>query len=268
MSALLDAALRYAARGLAVLPVAGKVPIVAHGVHDATLDPELIERHFAGRRVTGVGIACEPSGLVVVDLDGEDGKAEWTRVAAKHAGHDPTWVTDTPGGGVHLYFRGEARSTTRAVGIGVDTRGRGGYVVAPPSLHPNGGLYRWRQSPATIAQAPEWLLTLLRRPAPPPAGDRRSLPSGVQATSYGERALEGLAADLLAAAEGTRNATLHAAARRAGRLAAAGELDEHVAYDVIANAARKVGLHAREIAVTWRSGFLFGAQFPASRRPR
>jgi hypothetical protein len=265
---LTGAALGYAARGLAVLPVRGKIPVVAHGVNDATLDRRLIRDRFADPSVTGVGIACGPSRLIVVDLDGDDGQAEWANLAARHDGHAPTAVADTGGGGVHVFFRGTARSTVGALGRGIDTRGRGGYIVAPPSVHPSGRRYRWRPSSAPLAEAPGWLLDLLQPPPPPPVGEARPLPPGVLATTYGQAALAGLTDDLLAAAEGTRNAALHTAARRAGRLVAAGELDEALARDMLTDAARAAGLSGHEIASTWRSGFGYGIRFPAVRGPR
>ena len=96
------------------------------------------------------------------------------------------------------------------------------------------------------------MIDALLPPPPPPVGVRKSIAAGERATSYGRRALEGLADDMIAAAEGTRNDTLLAVARRAGRLEAAGELDASLAEHVLVTAALGAGLPAQEAALDLR----------------
>lgn len=121
---LLSAAAGLASRGLHVFPVAGKQPVTRHGLHDATTDPAIVERLFRDGRATGVGVACGPSGLLVVDLDGEDGLAAWADLSARHRGHDRTLTATTGGGGLHVWFSGEGRWTVGRLGVGVERRGR------------------------------------------------------------------------------------------------------------------------------------------------
>lgn len=268
---LADAARHYAEVGWYVHPLRpqAKLPATRHGVLDATNEVARVGAWWRLSPRANIGIATGPSGLLVVDLDGEEGRLSWTRLVGRNGGHQRTRVAETgKPDGLHIYFDGDGPSTTGRLGPGIDTRGRGGYVIAPPSVHPNGCRYRWRDAVAPIADAPVWLLDVLKPAPPPPVGERGSLPPGVKATPYGRAALEGLADDLLGAAAGTRNATLHRTACRAGRLVAAGELDADLAHDVLAEAAVRVGLHRREIAATWRSGFRFGQQFPAVRGTR
>lgn len=144
MSAFLDAALSYAARGWPVLPLAGKIPTTTHGVKDATTDEATIRGWWTRAPTANVGIACGTvSGLLVVDVDARSGGLETI------AGYDlpPTLTVKTGGGGLHLYYRrpdapivgGKGR-----FGPGVDCQSDGRYVVAPPSIHPETGQpYRW-----------------------------------------------------------------------------------------------------------------------------
>lgn len=160
-----EAALSYAARGWAVLPLrpGGKEPATAHGVKDATTDPKIITSWYDRHPGRGVAIAAGlRSGLVVVDLDekeaytDESGRyhsavhgleefAAWEKSHGKIA-EGPRVRTGR--GGLHLYL--EADDDYRnGVGVlpGVDIRSSGGYVVAPPTLHPNGTPYTWEITP-------------------------------------------------------------------------------------------------------------------------
>ncbi|MDQ3381428.1 MAG: bifunctional DNA primase/polymerase [Actinomycetota bacterium] len=112
---LLRAALIYVDRGWATFPVAGKVPRTPRGFVDASTDPDVLERLFADPRATGIAIACGASRLLVVDLDGSDGRHSWADLRARHGGHDRTLTVETgKPGGLHLYFEGEGRSSAPA----------------------------------------------------------------------------------------------------------------------------------------------------------
>lgn len=267
-----DHAAALAERGLWLFPVAGKLPLTKHGFKDALNDPVDVRALFAAHRTaTGIGVDCGRSGLLVVDLDGPRGRGTWTRLMLEHGSvRTLEAVTGRRDGGRHLYFATRdkrSRSTSKHLGEGVDTKGEGGYVIAPPSLHPAGTRYQWVER-RPIADAPEWLLEAIAPPPPPPVGERRSLSPGERVTPYGRAALEGLADHVLSSVEGTRNDRFHRAAIRAGRLVAAGEIDEHLAQEVLVTAAAAIGLREHEITATWKSGFGFGVQHPAARAPR
>jgi hypothetical protein len=138
------AAVAYAERGWHVFPVAprGKVPVTKRRMLDASLDEGLVAAWWEQRLQANIGVACGPSGLVVVDLDGEEAVRGWADLVARHGGHERTLVART-GKGFHLYFAGEGRSSAGRIGPRIDTRGAGGYVIAPPSVHGSGAVYQW-----------------------------------------------------------------------------------------------------------------------------
>jgi hypothetical protein len=157
-SPLLDAALAYAARRLPVFPLipCGKTPAIKRSFHDATLNPQTIRRHWriAARNI---GIATGASSRAwVLDIDGEDGEATLRRLEARYGSLPPTREVITGGGGRHLWFEYTVPipSTAGRIGLGVDTRGDGGYVVVPPSVHPNGRAYEWAEGCDELAVAP------------------------------------------------------------------------------------------------------------------
>lgn len=135
VSGLLEAALAYAAAGIPVFPCKGnKSPLVRNGFHDATTDAAVIRERWSRWPDALIGIPTgRASGVAVLDLDiknGKDGLAaipEWKRMS-------PVKVR-TRSGGVHLYFKAEGapRNTSDKIALGVDTRGEGGYVIAPGS---------------------------------------------------------------------------------------------------------------------------------------
>lgn len=172
MSQFLDAAIEYASKGMAVFPVKpkGKTPLTLNGVKDATTNFEQIEKWWTRNPTANIGIACgAPSGgLLVVDLDekdngvsGSDSLNEWER----ENGFLPDSARSLTGsGGVHILYRLNGTTKNRVNLLdGVDIRADGGYIVAPPSIHPNGNRYEWEYSPddTDIADADETVKKLL-----------------------------------------------------------------------------------------------------------
>lgn len=150
-------ALHYAEMGLAVFPLAcrDKVPAVVDGCKAATTERTTIERWWDKNPRYNIGIATgnKSSGLVVIDLDvdknkgidGYDVLRDWQN---KHGKLPETWQSITGRGGYHYFYK-DAIVHSNRVGLyeGVDIRGEGGYIVAPPSVHPNGNIYEWEQGP-------------------------------------------------------------------------------------------------------------------------
>lgn len=173
-----DFALRYAALGWRVLPLhgivrgrctcgkkdcesAGKHPLTVNGVKDASSDPDVIRSWWRRWPAANVGIATG-RGLAVLDVDPRHGGLDSLKAIQQEHGPLPVTVTvTTGGGGYHLYFAGQAGNK---VGLrpGLDLRGEGGYVVAPPSLHLSGRRYEWvtGRTPGDLplAPLPAWLL--------------------------------------------------------------------------------------------------------------
>jgi hypothetical protein len=85
----------------------------------------------------------------------------------------------TGSGGDHFFFRWPGRPVSNSahrLGRGLDVRGAGGYVVAPPSLHISGGRYIWEQAGIDAVDAPPWLVALVTSPASPTPSTSRSSP--------------------------------------------------------------------------------------------
>ena len=137
---LLLAALAYAKRGWPVLPCRprDKRPVTKHGFKDATTDRGAIVQAWATNSEANVGIATGVvSGLVVLDIDprngGDKNLAELERV---HGPLPETVSVATGGGGRHLYFATSAASVPSGdLADGVEVKGDGRYVIAPPSTH-------------------------------------------------------------------------------------------------------------------------------------
>ena len=162
---LLRAALAYAGRGVPVFPCerGAKRPLTRNGHCDATTDRRAIERWWRRQPAANIGLPTgEKSGIVVLDVDVDDGGLEsLAKLEREGAPLPKTARARTGGGGFHLFFRyprgTEIRNTAGLLGPGLDVRGEGGYVVVPPSR--TQGPYEWvDRSP--LAEA-SWLIDRL-----------------------------------------------------------------------------------------------------------
>jgi hypothetical protein len=167
-----QAALEYLRRGWAVLPIAPgtKRPLVPWEKyqHRHPTEAEVVGWWTRWPDAQVAIVTGAVSGLVVLD---EDGPEAQEALRDKHLPATPTVRTSK---GWHRYFRHpgfECRNFARKL-PGLDFRGDGGYVLAPPSLHPSGRRYEWANtlSPddVPLAPCPDWLLDLLR---PVPSGE-------------------------------------------------------------------------------------------------
>jgi len=143
------AARRYAEKGWPVFPLRprGKKPLTDHGFKDATTSPDLISNWWRRWPDANVGIATgKVSGLVVVDVDPRNGGDDtlWA-MEEQHGPLEAKLEALTGGGGRHLYFQysNAPDRWPKVLGAGLDIKADGGYIVAPPSLHPSGANYMW-----------------------------------------------------------------------------------------------------------------------------
>ncbi len=273
---LLEAALDYAGRGWPVLPLVaqGKVPdarLVPHGLTEASTDAGLIESWWAASPLANVAIATGSlNGIDVVDLDPlPDGPGESPDVLGQvRDGLVRPGAVVATGRGWHLYFGGGELPTRTGVLPGIDVRGAGGYVVAPPSVHPSGVSYRFvdaqgevlaRLGPDPMPPAPAWLVELCRPAAAPP---RISEPRRLDLPAYARAALDSECAAVAATPEGSRNDRLNRAAFAMGTLAGAGVLEAETAGDALVNAGRAAGLPETEARRTVASGLSAGLNHP------
>ncbi len=160
---LRETALSYARLGLALFPVVsrGKKPLTTHGCNDATTDPGQIQKWWSKYPTANIGIATGKisGGLVVIDMDIDEDTGvigyysllEWQK---EHGSFPKSWLCFTGREGYHLYLHSDTEIQNR-VGVmdGVDIRGDGGYVIAPPSVHANGRRYEWKYAPEDLPLA-------------------------------------------------------------------------------------------------------------------
>lgn len=168
MTTLAKAALALAGKGMRVFPCVerGKDPLIKNNLKRATTDPNIIAgwwRKYDFKIGIATGRGC---GIWVLDIDGAEGEATLRKLETEH-GALPSTVEVITGDGRHLYFGWPAGFTVRNSQCredlpGLEWRGDGGYVLAPPSIHPSGRAYSWSVDSAdTFAYAPDWLIALV-----------------------------------------------------------------------------------------------------------
>lgn len=307
---LRDVALAAAARGRHVFPLrpATKQPAL-HGYDRCPRTGECSERHQGweqrattdpvriraawGRRDFNVGIACGPSGLLVIDLDackpGDRPPSHWAEMGGVVDGQDvftvlaeqatgnplpaPTYTVATGSGGLHLYYAAPAgaalRNTEgergRGLGWKVDTRAHGGYVVAAGSvLEQPGRAYRVLddRDPTPL---PGWLAERLT-PAPLPVAPATPITAARGRSRYLDAAIHGETTKVLDAPASQRNASLYAAAVALGQLVAGRALTEtEVTAALLSAAGKHIALGAYSVyqaQQTITSGLRAGANRP------
>lgn len=137
---LLNHALAYLGHGFAVIPIAGKKPVVRWKQYQRRRPTESdLRQLFAGDSATGLAVICGnvSGGLVVRDFDTEDSYLAWQ---LSHQPLSEVLPTVQTGRGFHIYFANGHRKIT-TLGDG-ELRGAG-YVLAPPSIHTSGSRYEW-----------------------------------------------------------------------------------------------------------------------------
>ena len=266
MNALLDAALELAARGRLVMPLrpGTKQPATVHGFKDATTDPSVIRQWWACWPRANVGIRTGMgTGIVVLDIDPPVGYRSLEQLISTHGPLPEGPTVSTPRDGRHHYFAHPGGITVPnsagKLGMGLDVRGDGGYVVAPPSVVGARG-YSWHGRATELPPCPRWLLDALRPPVPPAIARRRLvvLPGG----RYAASALQGELDRVRTAAKGARNDTLNRAAFALGTLVGSGVLDAGLAGRALLDAALEAGLGEVESRGTILSGLNKGAASP------
>lgn len=166
------AALSYSERGWPTIPLIARLkrPLVPWAEFQKRMPShDELQGWFTRWPDVNLGIVTGAvSGLVVLDVDPEHGGADsLAELESRNGALLPTIESVTGGGGRHIYFRHPGGTVHNLVRLapGIDLRGDGGYVVAPPSLHPSGKAYAWKAGCAPgevpIGFMPEWLLRLV-----------------------------------------------------------------------------------------------------------
>jgi hypothetical protein len=310
---LRDAALGYASRGIPVLPLhyplphqrglqpaggrlltrstspvgcscpdqgcgqIGKHPLgalVPHGVNDATCNRARILAWWTRHPQANIGLATGHT-FDVLDVDGPAGAHAIRTLATTHGLVSSGPLVRTGGGGWHFYLAPTGLGNIRPRDLEhVDWRGRGGYVVAPPSRHVSGHPYQWaagRDLDTPLVTAPAALLERLQ----PRQLQRSSAPvrllavDGGQGDRYARVALAEELARVAAAPVGQRNQQLWESARNLYNLVATGALDHRQVHHGLLQAAERCGLlqeEPRQTRRTLASGRQVGLAHPG--RPR
>jgi Bifunctional DNA primase/polymerase, N-terminal len=294
---LRDAALGYASRGIPVLPLhyplphhgdlqaltsdrpllpsagwagcscrdpgcgqIGKHPLgalVPHGVKDATTNRAWVLAWWTRHPQANIGLACGHR-FDVLDVDGPAGTQAVRELAATHGLRSSGPLVRT-GGGWHFYLAPTGLGNVCPAGLEhVDWRGRGGYVVAPPSRHASGHPYQWatgRDLDTPPGTVPAVLLERLRyRQLQQPAGPaERSAGGDGPGGRYARAALVEELARVAAAPKGQRNRQLWESTRNLYNLVAAGALEHHQVHQGLLEAADRCGLLAEEPRQTHRT---------------
>ncbi|MCU1670514.1 MAG: hypothetical protein JWP40_3441 [Blastococcus sp.] len=273
-SSIRDMAVSLAGRGWAVFPCrpGDKRPAVPEWEQRACSDPAPVGRYWPSPR-HNIGVACGPSGLVVIDLDtaahGGELPQEW-RIPGVNEGADVlavlverlgqkwphTYMVRTPSGGTHLYYQGsegrEIRNSASKIGPMIDVRAAGGYVVAAGSVT-SVGVYEVLIDSDPVP-LPEWLADLADPPDSVRSPSTHATPRiGGQGSPHGR--FVGLLDTLLNAPVGQRNNVLHWAACRARDMVREGQVEQHAAYAALTGAAESIGLGEQESQATLNSAF-------------
>ncbi|MEV6305875.1 bifunctional DNA primase/polymerase [Actinoplanes sp. NPDC051861] len=277
--AMLDAALALAAEGIPVFwlgrtkrpvancpdcPKAETDPshdpqacpcLTCHGFYAATTGPARIAA--AQQAVPGGLLAIRTgavSNRVVIDIDPRNGGKVIPELMP------PTRCARSGSGGWHLHYRhpgGPLAGKLRGH-PGIDVKADGGYVVAPPSIHPGTRQpYRWIGNRAEIEMPPP-LIAACRPAEPPTAGGPSPAPTPTSNGRGISSAPALLAAHLDAIArapEGRRRTTLYGAARGVARMVAAGALTGADAYTALYDAGRAAQQTHRDIHAAITGGF-------------
>jgi hypothetical protein len=246
---LWTAALKLAHRGTPVFPCnpAHKWPLTPNGFKDASCDPELVHLWWTEHPDALIGV---PTGdkFVVLDVDcvKHVEAAQWYGKANLPL----TRTHVTRSGGRHLLFKPNdaVRNSAGKICRGVDTRGKGGYIIWWPAcgfevLH--GG---------ALADMPEWVLRTLNPPPPAPLVPKWQ---GASPERF-HRQLQGIVRIIGLASEGERNAKAFWGACRLAEMANVGLLSREDAIALLVEAASRTGLSRREARTTAESAFRNG----------
>jgi hypothetical protein len=266
---LLNAAIELADRGLSVFPLAPRTKIPrrgSRGLNDATRDIDQIHEWWTTDSQANIGVRTVE--LAVVDLDLYQPKSgeSWDRLlnSVHPESFSNTWVSHTGRGGKHYWYK-LADSEDRYLKSGyasclplngeivhtphIDLKCSGGsYVVAPPSVVPQGA-YQWIRR-GILADAPKWL----RGPRPPTVRLARTFgASGVKGSA---KRVATICEIVAAASVGHRNNTLNWGAFHIAEVVIAGALQRQQAHNAVLEAAIEAGLSSQEAERTIRSAFV------------
>ena len=291
---MLAAALGYAKRGRYVFPIepGTRCSYKSKGYSGgrrwgATIDKREIHADFARWPDANIGMATggllsgfDP-GIFIIETDtpqghNVDGEASLRKLEAELGPLPETLMAISPSGSKHHYFRHPGdlyiKNSASRLGAGVDVRGDGGMVLAPPSVKPGVGTYRWLNDKPLASLPAAWLRRIeqtakprvIKKPKIEKAKVKqlRTIAPSIGSSPDALQELADARAELTVEKEGGRNDALNRHAFYLGQLVGGERLDEETAREHLAEAARECGLEEDEIAATIESGMEAGKLQP------
>ncbi len=249
----------------------GECDRVGHGLYDATGDADTVNQWWARYPLAHIGLPADTNGLAVLDVDpihgGTDSLARLNAyLARKGEPLPPTLTQRTGSGGTHYVFaapEGGIKGGANVFGPnmpGLDTRGRGGYIIVAPSGHASGGTYEWVDFFARIAPWPA-ILARLMEPGRPPRVEHKG-PSKPPSDAYAAAALRRECEAVASQRQPGRNDRLNEASFSLGTLIGSDLLDEYQVRRELYAAALASGLGEAESVKTILSGIGAGKLQP------
>ena len=275
-STLAESALQYARESWPIFPLrpGRKEPLRGtNGVKDATASTASVIDWWTGNDGYNIGYGI-PDGVVVMDIDPRNGGLK--AILDLQDAHDwlePTLcaVSGRGDGGLHYYYQAPdvplVGNLSNAGFDGIDFKKEGGYVLLPPSTHPDTGRpYRWVDETCPMIPMPAWLVELAARPAAPEPTVAPGVASGdvvamLDAPNPSRWNGDGLVVTMREAREGERNNMLNWVLWQMRDDMAAGKVSEHdfnACLVLVIDAAQQAGLDEREVQSTIRSVFRTG----------
>jgi hypothetical protein len=155
-----------------------KSPLTSNGLYGASTNERIIREWWRRNPEALVGIPMgAKTGFFALDVDvkeGKEGDVNLATMEAEHGALPKTIVIQTATGGFHYLFRHVDGLTTSTGSLPehIDIRAQGGYVVAAGSAFPDGSRYDFLggkpgdliSAIADVAEAPEWLVDVIRTP--------------------------------------------------------------------------------------------------------
>jgi hypothetical protein len=292
-NSLKAAALAHAKNGFYVIPLVenSKRPLISDWQNRATTNPLQIDSWWTEHPNANIGIACEVSNLIVIDLDTSKGAAPphpWDELGVKN-GEDvfreickkagdgqlfETYSVKTPSGGKHLYFYDQNIAIKQGTEINgwwrVDSRSKGGYIVAEgsrlfDSVNGSTDHYRSIGNHSVVLNFPTWLRDELspkaiRETFVSSSSDSTSNVSSTTTFSreFAEQVLSERCTLIRSTPEGSRNQSLIKHATYIGKIIGMGSLDEKLASQSLLEAAILSGLTQFESVNAIKTGIKYG----------
>ena len=287
------AALTHAKNGFYVIPLVenSKRPLISDWQNRATTNPLQIDSWWSEHPNANIGIACEVSNLIVIDLDTAKNAtppSPWRELGVKN-GEDvfkvicsgandaqlfETYTVNTPSGGKHLFFYDQNIPIKQGTEVNgwwrVDTRSKGGYIVAEGSKIVNAQTnklenYSSDGKNSVVLNFPTWLRDelvpkVIRQSIISQGVTNSPAPSGTPKFSneFAQQVLTERCASIRITLEGRRNQTLIRHSTYIGKIISMGSLDEAIAAKSLLEAALASGLTHFEAVNAIKAGIKYG----------